>query len=187
MITIRGYNKIRPGRNQVLSIEKVDTVPVEEPVILQEAKNQLKVDFSDSDTMIAPLIATARKMLEKYTGLSLVLSTVTVVIEYGRLYELPYGPYLNTFVFKDTEDTVIDAADYELKGTGASKSLYYNTSGEYTMTYSAGYTPATIPEALKQAILYYIEYLYDPSEEGKKAKEKAEQLANSYKKMTWLI
>mgnify|MGYP000470955644 CR=1 FL=1 len=56
---------------------KVITPPSQEPVTLAEAKNWLKVEHSEDDSLISALIQATREAVERYTGQSL----FTAVIE----------------------------------------------------------------------------------------------------------
>lgn len=173
-------------KTSVLSINRVPDEDAVEPVELSEAKEQLRVDFDDEDTKITRLISAARKWAEDYTGLSLVETTVTVVIDNAKgNYQLPYGPFIDTFAAEDEDGNVIATDSYEIIAEGNSVFFSYSASGRTAISYKAGF--AEVPEGLKQAILFYIEYLYDPSELGEKAKKKAENLAKGFKQRAWLI
>lgn len=53
----------------------VDTAPTVEPITLTEAKEQLRVDHSDHDTMITGLIQAAREQIESLCGRAIVQQT----------------------------------------------------------------------------------------------------------------
>ena len=52
------------------------TAAASEPITLAEAKDFLRVDHSDDDTLISALITAARQMCEEYTRRILVTTTV---------------------------------------------------------------------------------------------------------------
>ena len=52
------------------------TPAASEPITLTEAKNFLRVDHSDDDTLISALITASRQMCEEYTRRILVTTTV---------------------------------------------------------------------------------------------------------------
>lgn len=183
MITIRGY-KLRPGRNQVLSIQR--KVKGSEFITLAEAKAHLRIDFDDENTYINTLIAAARKKIEDYTGCSLLLTEITVVMENGKPgIELPYGPYKDFFLLKDGQGDLIAADDYTLKGTEFII-LDQSVSTDITMTYNAGYTVDNLPPDLKLAVLHQITHFYENRGDGS-VSESAKHLANNYRRLTWII
>jgi uncharacterized phiE125 gp8 family phage protein len=191
MDALRNYNNYDyqyPRSTKVHRINRVPEDPVTEPVTLAEAKVQVKVDHSEEDTMLQDFCAAARRWIEDYTGLSLVPTIITVDLElFGKTYLLPYGPYVDALVITDSEDVTISTDNYEIIGADKSVTVDYGAFGRYRLVYNAGYAEGECPVSLKRAILFYIEYLYDPSELGKKAKEKAMELASPFKQKSWLI
>lgn len=98
----------------------VDVAPVAEPVTLNEAKEQLRVQHSLEDAYISSLIVAARERAESYCNRFFTEQTVTTVF-FGTYFndneiELPY-PDINSIVsvkyLDDSNATqTIDALDY---------------------------------------------------------------------------
>lgn len=155
MITIRNRKVREGGRNEVISVSR----EVEDDFItLAEVKTHLRIDFSDEDTYIGSLIPVGREMIENYTGRALVPSEVTVILrnEISGMM-LPWQPYVDSLVLKDTDGNTISADDYEIKGS----ELFQYSYGEIRATYNSGYDEDTLPPSLKMAVLHQIAFLYE--------------------------
>lgn len=148
-----------------------------EPVELDEAKAQLRIEHDDEDGQILGLISAGREWVENYTGLILapreVTETFDALCSYQQLDAWPI----------DTDGTVtityLDAAGTEqsLAGSrlmasrrparisaaiGSSWPATYKAGEAISVTFTAGYpTPDDVPWALKQAILLHIQAMYD--------------------------
>lgn len=148
------YSDYQQSSNQMLVLNIVEAGGVTEPVTLAEAKDHMHISYSDDDTWITAEIKAARQALEKFLGLSLVAKT----IEWhgrnpGGYSELPYGPVLTIVTFKDSEGNTIATPDYELSGIlGDFVQIVSPASDLLKVTYTAGYTTANIPSALKTEI-----------------------------------
>lgn len=98
---------------------KVTDPPAAEPLILADAKNHLRVDHSEDDTLIDALITTAREMVEKTTNRSLIDQTRTAKMDYFPISDtitLPHGPVsaINSVKYYDEDEVLqtLDSADY---------------------------------------------------------------------------
>lgn len=183
MITIRNYNRYNKEAptNRVISVTReLDS----DFITLAEAKIHCRVDFTDEDAYIRDtLIPAARSAIENYTGLSLVPAEVTAILQNeisGMM--LPWGPYVDSLVLKDTDENVIDSANYTVKGS----ELFQYSYGEITATYNAGYDEDTLPADLKLAILHQISFLYEKRGDGALSVY-AKKLASPYKVHSWII
>lgn len=58
-----------------------------EPITLAEVKAWLKVDYDDEDAIIALLIQSVRQKAELFTGISLIIKTVTVFYQLDEVLE----------------------------------------------------------------------------------------------------
>ena len=167
----------------------VSTAPSTEPVTTAEAKKQLNLTLSDDDTYIGTLISAGRRWAEQYTRRSFVTQTRTLYLErfpscgdcYGPYQDgaiwLPYGPKGATSIVITYDDTNGDSQTL-------SSSLYRVTAGDdapriepaygqiwpstrsqseaVQIAYPAGYGAASsVPEPIKQAILIYVNDLYE--------------------------
>jgi hypothetical protein len=66
--------------------------PTATVVTLAEAKNYLRVDYSEDDSLITALINTAQTRLEQYAGVAMTPRTLRVVAYVDDFIELPYVP-----------------------------------------------------------------------------------------------
>lgn len=160
---------------------KVTEQPDSEPVNLDEVKVQIKVDGTDEDEFIASKIKVARRICERYAGLSFITQTRTVSLDrfYGRDIILPYGPVtaIESFDYKDSSgvDQTIDEALYTLDTQSDLPKIRVldswpstdRTLNNVVITYTAGYADAdSVPEEVKEAILKTVARLYEKRGDG---------------------
>ena len=60
-----------------MSSYQITTEPATEPLTLTEAKEHLRVDGTDEDTLITSIITVARKLCENYTNRAFITQTWT--------------------------------------------------------------------------------------------------------------
>lgn len=149
---------------------KITVLPENEPVTLDEAKKQVNaVDFTDDDALIGGLIAAARDHVEKYCGASFATQTVEVKAtgwyDFAHLSVRPAAS-VTSISYVDTDGATQTLADtvYELRGD--SIVLKYGQSWPamragslITLTAVVGF--ATVPPAVKHAILLRVEDFYE--------------------------
>lgn len=169
---------------------KVDTAkvtqtvaPTSEPVTTTEAKSHLRVDISDDDTLIGSLITAAREYCEIYTGRSFATRTYRADLAgFADEIWLPYGPVISieSVKYYDTASPSVQqtwaATNYQLfynvleRAYGVSFPSVGVRPDAVQITYRAGYVDgaspevATIPTAIKQAMLLMIGDLYENRE-----------------------
>lgn len=168
--------------------------PATEPLTLNEVKRHLRCydDITSEDDMISSLIVAAREWVEDFTNRALITQTwrlsigdrVAVdTVNQPRVYcgrteglgteiftRISPVTAITAFVSVDSAgvETAVEAANYELReGTSrwprvAALNGASWASGEYRVTFTAGF--ATIPTRLKQAMLLWIEAMYDRDE-----------------------
>jgi len=90
---------------------KLITAPDIEPVTLDEAKNHLKIDSSEDNSLISALIVTARQLAEKETNRAFITQTWEMYLdEVGNEIEIPKPP-LQSIVSIKTISTVESYVD----------------------------------------------------------------------------
>ena len=154
-------------------INSVQTVSdaVVEPVSLTDAKTWMRIDYDTDDDLIGDLIASARKHIEKLTGVSFVnkLLRSNFTLSGTRpevwMVDLPYSPLLcvNELKYKTgftTYDILVKDTDYEQIGG----KLWLYIAGTYTCLYQAGY--GSVPDDIKSDILTLVAWSYENT--GKK-------------------
>lgn len=157
---------------------KIITPVATEPVSLEEARLQCKVDSDDTthDTLITSLITTARENAQHYTGRALAPQTLEVALDAFPPFDnpsitLPLCPVTSITSIKytdlaGTEQTLLNTK-YALSPYGESRMLA-PTYGSYWPTTQdvmnsvrivqvCGYTAELLPKAAKQAMLIHIE------------------------------
>lgn len=156
---------------------KQTQAPGLEPVDLEEAKNHLKVDGGDDNTLIQGLITTARQLAEKETNRAFITQKWELILdEGGDEIDIPKPPIQSIDSVK-----VITEAGAEV----AVSSSYYHTDlgggfpgriklkvgytwpihrgfASFIIGFTSGYGDAAtdIPAALRQEILQLVGYLY---------------------------
>jgi uncharacterized phiE125 gp8 family phage protein len=163
----------------------VKTPPTAEPVDLETAKAQLRVDQNDEDALIIVLIAAARQICEAYHGQAYVTRTYTLTLDAfpkgaGEI-RLPYPPAQSiTSVKYDPADgggeQTVAPADYQLDATSKPARLrpavgktwpgtLAGKLGAVRVEYLAGYGNASaVPEYIRQAILVKLADLFEHRE-----------------------
>ena len=128
-----------------------------EPVTLAEAKNWLKIDVPDDDTLLSTLITSARQDCESYLNISLIERTVTAYLQIGLdEIRLPYGPVKTVTNVTNFRGDRIHG--YELK---YEKFKALDSCTEVTATYDAGFINGALPKHFKVAILNQIAWQYE--------------------------
>ncbi len=158
---------------------------VTNPITLAEAKNYLRVDFSEDDALIEALITSARVRLEQYAGIAMTERTLQVVAYVDELIELPYAPISNILsVEYFSANTWIEIEDgaYEVIGTTIRKVFTRDYPGmEYRFTYNCGYD--CVPSTLKTATLKLVSDLYEYRESSVEASRPSPNLTTAYELM----
>jgi uncharacterized phiE125 gp8 family phage protein len=153
--------------------------PLAEPVSLAEAKAHLRVTHNEEDAAIGALIASARRVAEARTGLCFIAQDWTVFRdgwpERGTI-EIPLAPVLSIeelAVFgEDGQKAVIEPAHYLLDAASRPPRLLLRGSRIWPrpgqpvngigIRVRAGYgtAPASVPTALRQAVLMLVAHFY---------------------------
>jgi len=151
-----------------------------EPVTVSEAKDHLRVDISDDDTLIGNYIKTARQYVEYYCGQSFISRTYRADI-YGFADDiwLPYGPVLSVSSIQYYDTSSPEAlqtwasANYRLhndviyRGIGVNFPSTGSQPDNVQITYVAGWnadSPQTVPEPVRQVILLMVGSMYEQRE-----------------------
>lgn len=89
---------------------KLKTAPTVEPITLEEAKLDLRIDSGDDNTLIASLIATARELAERETKRAFITQTWQMYLDQApAIIEIPKPPLQSVVSIKTisvTESTV---------------------------------------------------------------------------------
>lgn len=167
---------------------KIKTLPTVEPVTLQEAKDHLKVDFEDEDSLITGMIAAARDYAETYCNRALMTQTILQVLHdfpfYSsnnpycavRLYRTPVQSLVSiTYKDLDGNSTTVELekvvlSNIEIPARIAPKSGEnwpdsIKEPGAITIEYTAGVSdPADVAPSIKSAILLLVGEMYERRE-----------------------
>jgi uncharacterized phiE125 gp8 family phage protein len=158
------------------------TAPVEEPIGLDDAKAQCRIDtaVSDEDALVTGLIQAAREWAETFTSRAFV-SQVWYLRLSGFPYDapiwLPRPPLVSiaSVTYVDTNGATQTWSTYDLSQPAGPHAAYARLQPVYgavfpiarpqleavTVEYTCGYGSATaVPQAIKQALLLLVAHLY---------------------------
>lgn len=154
--------------------------PASEPVSLDEAKIQCRVDGTEQDDYFTARIKAAREKVESLSGRSLI--TQTWRADFGcfpcrgqplRLAHSPVQSVVSVYYYDDQGvNTLLDPSIYKLEKTGQQGRLWLAPDQDWPsiqpqfdavrITYLAGYgDEAAVPEVARLAMLQMIEHWYD--------------------------
>ena len=161
---------------------KQTTPPAIEPVTLQEAKLNLRVDFNEDDSLITNIIAEARAYVEQVTRRQLITATWTLYHSFRWPPEiiLPRPPLVSVASIKYTDGSGVTQPleESEYKVTTANEPAVVRPTYQHywpeilpeldsiCVEYQAGYGAAasSVPRPLYRAIHLMIAHLYDRRE-----------------------
>src|SRR5690606_2363792 len=160
------------------------TPPAEEPVTLTEAKNHLRVDLSDDDSLISALIVAAREHAEAITRRAFITQTLKLSLDAfpannGPIY-VPMPPLqsVNSLKYFDTdgvEQTLNEGTDYLVDNESEPGRITpapdtgwpaaQNRPNAVSVEFVAGFGDASkVPQGIKQAILLMVGHWYENRE-----------------------
>lgn len=164
------------------------TAPAVEPVTLTEAKAHCRVDTTDDDTYIGTLITAARQWVEEYLDRSLVHQQLVVRFDsFPYEIELPRPPMATagtttsvtlTYTLGDETTATLSTDAYRVDRNSTPGVVRQLRAGTWpgnlddynavTVTYWAGYgaTGASVPAAIRHAMLMLVAHWYDGSRSG---------------------
>ncbi|UCD58645.1 MAG: phage head-tail connector protein [Candidatus Hydrogenedentota bacterium] len=157
---------------------KLKTPPASEPVTLTEAKNHLKVDTSDDDSLISSLITAARDLAERETRRAFITQTWQMYLDsVAAEFEIPKPPLQSVesikVVDQDGNETTVDSSYYDVDLAQNSPGRVKLKSGccwpthrgfaSFIIEFKAGYGDAAtdVPEALKQGLFVLMGHMYE--------------------------
>jgi uncharacterized phiE125 gp8 family phage protein len=157
----------------VISLKRLQDIDGTEPVTLAQAKTHLRVTFTDDDNEITALITRARRYIENYCNISIVLQRIQAVAQICGDWHLPYGPVVSIESVENrelyngsgplvyvpsTKSWSVDGDDLD----GSDYPHHISTRDRFDnrtrITYLAG---GDCPEDLQAAILAEVAYRYE--------------------------
>lgn len=185
----------------------VVTPAASEPITLTEAKNFLRVDGNDEDTLISALISAAREMCEQYTRRILVTTTIDEYFDGFPNWKNPQdkdiiylsrGPVVSVTSVKYVDEIGSEAtvsADAYVVDTISEPARIASTAGWFAtdgiinqviVRYTVGTDVSSIPAPLKQGMLLIISDLYDKRDDRvRKMPTASEYLFNPFRIFTF--
>ena len=157
------------------------TAPALEPVTLQEAKDDARVDGSDDDALIDALIVMSREQVENTTHRALITQTWDWAMDgFPRWFELPKPPLQSITSIKYIDDSGVEqtlaASSYRVDSAsepgritpawGESWPSTRSVTGAVTVRFVAGYgtNPSDVPESLRLALRRVLNHNYEHRE-----------------------
>lgn len=157
---------------------KVVTTAARRSVLLEEAKDHLRVDGSDFDVQLLSILAAADTAIELQTGRTLITTTRDAYYDrFSYMMDVPAPPLAAiTDVFYQDEDDVeqtVTSSIYRediysepgriILDDGETWPDIYPVPLAVRIRYTSGYgdAPSDVPEPLRQAVLFKIQMLYD--------------------------
>ena len=153
----------------------VNTAPAEEPVTLEEAKTQCRVDNTHDDDEITSIIVAARIQAE--LNLSRYIITQTIDAYYDRFqscFEMPPLQSVSSITYLDSNGDsqtlasnqyVVDSKSIPARITpayGVTWPSTYDQTNAVTIQFIAGYgLAASVPECIKQWIKIQVTHYFD--------------------------
>lgn len=159
------------------------TEPTAEPLTVAEAKEHLRVEHSDDDTIISNIITAAREYVETYLDCTLMLTQYKMTLDlFPANIELPKSPLSTVSGYDavtltyttDTEATVtLSTSEYRVDSYavpavlrplyGDSWPAHLADYNSIEVTFWAGYgsTSAAVPQRIRNAMLMLITHLYE--------------------------
>lgn len=155
------------------------TSPAVEPITREEAKLYAKIDLSDDDALIENAIVSARRWIERYTGLRLISQTIVMRTRklYGCVVPLPCAPLqsITSIAYLDSSGAqqTLSPALYREQLFGRAPQIERNPTASWPEAYSvadavsvtaiAGYGAATsdLPGEILHAMRILVAHFYD--------------------------
>jgi hypothetical protein len=147
------------------AIQVVESGSITEPVTVGDAKDWMKVDYADDDSLISSMITGAREDIEQELNLKLVDSTASFYLDTTRCGEMvgtfPYALNLSQVsdlvvnLIEDGQTDVTQTLDSDYYFNGSLKIANASTNRiEYTIT-------PVVPQSIKEAIKMLVSYRYN--------------------------
>jgi uncharacterized phiE125 gp8 family phage protein len=157
---------------------KISAAPIAEPVTLDQAKQQCRVDGSDDDAVLERLIKAARSHVEKYCNAR--WAEQTIVCECGAFSDfarLPEGPLksVTSVVYIDPagETQTLDVGVYEAHKDGLEPSIALKPGQSWpaiqagTRVVLTAIFGGAVPECVQHAMLVFVDNAYHQRENAK--------------------
>lgn len=159
---------------------KLITPPASYPLSLDEAKQQLNVDFSDQDALITAFLAAATAHAQQFTGRAFIDQTWELTIDEfpDNEIEIPNPPLIEVVSIKyddsDGNEVTLDASEYVVDDQSEpgwvipsdSWPSSFDGINAVRIRYRAGYLTtdspqsSNVPDDIKSAIRLYLGTLY---------------------------
>lgn len=153
---------------------RVKTAPSAEPVLTETAREVLRIDGTESDTIIASLITAGRIFAEETTGISIAPKTYELAYDHypPNIIKVPYPVLMSLEAVTITDNSgvtssmatssfVVDTFGSNLAkkdGVGYPTTTLQEVNG-VIIEYKSGFS--SCPEDIKQAILLYVKAQFE--------------------------
>ena len=154
-------------------VHVAETTAVSEIITAARAKDHLRIDYSDDDTMVSTLITVAQELVEKYCNLKFGVQTWAAYWDYAHpLVHISKFGSKSLITFEKLNDSgvyeTVPATDYQLESISNPMRVHmktYDTStiqlNRYKLSFTTTISEASIPAYVEQAMLMIIAHLYE--------------------------
>lgn len=146
-----------------------------EPISLEQAKAHLRIEeFSEQDDLIAGYIIAAREMVEAEAGQIFARRAMSQSFDGFQNITLDAWPIVTdqpvTVSYLDSSGSSVATTGFRLSAGTRPARIYagassfptpYSVAGAVTVSFTAGYAAAEVPERAKQAMLLLIAHWID--------------------------
>lgn len=159
---------------------KLITAPTTEPVSIAEIKSRLNIDHSDKDTELELLSKAARLYVERFTNRAAALQTWELTLDEFPCDAIQLRPAplvsITSFKYDDEngDEQTISASDYYADTaqepgwlvplSSFSQPNILDAVNAVRVRFVAGYTPETVPETMKIAIMMLVSHWLENGE-----------------------
>ena len=144
-----------------------------EPVSVTEAKEHLRISFSEDDNYLGSLISKVREFVELYLNTSLVNRQLEIIMDDipDDGFQLPFPPVVSIDAMQYGFDEDDERIDIGYKYSHSSNKIYFNNGitkldtpiDAFRCVFTVGSNET--PKRIKQAILMLIGHWYENREE----------------------
>lgn len=170
----------------------ITTPPASEPITLAEAKNYLRIDSSDDDSLISTLITAVRMNAEQYIRRALITQSVTLAYDdYAPSIiplAMPPAQSITSITVYDADDNATIIANSEYRLSANKEQIFIDNAifaERVEIIYITGYgdNATDVPAAIRQGMLIHLAELYDQRASDSQIPASVKTLYNPFRRI----